>query len=313
MTSVSVIVCTHNPRRDHFERVVAALHAQTLSVSEWELLIVDNASAEPVATRWPFPRQRNVRHVREEKLGLTAARLRGISEARGDLLVFVDDDNVLAPFYLERSMAIAAEWPLLGAWGGTIRGEFEVRPQNWMVPLLEYLAIRTFKTIVWSNNPDDWHSQPCGAGMCVRAEVARTYASKVAGDPLRRSLGRIGQSLSSCEDNDLVLTSCDLGLGFGNFPQLSLTHLIPASRVSPDYFVRLVQGVTASNVLLRYIRYGKLRAEPNPVMVWLRYLSIRVREDRHKAMMYKASQDAIRSGIRSARALSTEAAGRLPI
>lgn len=39
---ISVIICTHNPRSDYFEKVLNALKAQTLSTAQWELLLVDN-------------------------------------------------------------------------------------------------------------------------------------------------------------------------------------------------------------------------------------------------------------------------------
>jgi len=48
---ISVIICTHNPRPDYFSRVLAALRQQTLPLSEWELLVIDNQSAEPIAGR----------------------------------------------------------------------------------------------------------------------------------------------------------------------------------------------------------------------------------------------------------------------
>src|ERR1035437_9739406 len=57
---------------------------------------------------------------------ITHARLRGIKESKGDLLVFVDDDNILAADYLEQSLKIADEFPKLGALGGSIKGEFEI-------------------------------------------------------------------------------------------------------------------------------------------------------------------------------------------
>ena len=177
-----------------------------------------------------------------------------------------------------------------------------------MEPLLEYLAIRKFDRPSWSNNPDDWHSLPCGAGMCVRRSVARSYAQRVATDPMRRRLGRVGGALSSGEDLDLAQTSSDLGLGFGTFPQLTMTHLIPAQRVRPDYFLRLVQGIIASGVLLRYIRSGNLRTEPNALKVWLHFAAIYMRRGRYRARVYKASQDAIRTGVRAVRELASRGA-----
>src|SRR5580692_10629321 len=115
MLPVSVIICSHNPREDYLRRVLDALKAQTLPAKDWELLLVDNASKEPLAGRFDLSWHPNARHVREEKTGLTHARLHGIAEAKGNLLVFVDDDNVLRADYLEASLKIAADYPKLGA------------------------------------------------------------------------------------------------------------------------------------------------------------------------------------------------------
>ena len=47
----------------------------------------------------------------------------------GEILIFVDDDNVLDPNYLSRAAQLASNWPILGAWGaGLILPEFEVEP-----------------------------------------------------------------------------------------------------------------------------------------------------------------------------------------
>jgi len=298
---VTAIICSHNPRADYLARVIGALQVQTLARSDWELLLVDNASSSPLESLWDLSWHGSGRHVREDELGLTSARLHGIAEAKGDVLVFIDDDNVLAVDYLEKARVIAQEWPRLGAWGGMIVGEFEVPPEPWMTPLLGFLGIREFPGPIWSNNPDDWRAQPCGAGLCVRAGVARAYAAQIATQPWRRQLGRVGARLTSCEDSDLVQTSCDLGLGFGNFPRLALTHLIPAQRLTPDHMIRLMQGITTSGALLRYYRSGVLPQRPNRLKTAARYLLTMFTQDRHRALIYKASQEAIAVAARIAR------------
>jgi glycosyltransferase involved in cell wall biosynthesis len=290
-------------------RVLEALRGQTLPKDQWELLVIDNASDPALAKEWDVSWHPSARHIRENELGLTPARLRGVAEARGDLLVFVDDDNVIDSDYLQTAIYLGRDYQFLGAWGGTIRGEFEVQPKPWMGPLLKYLAIREFSDPVWSNNPEDWRAQPCGAGLCVRRSVATLYAAQLGGDPTRRRLDRLGSQLSSCGDSDLIQTSCDQGQGFGNFPGLGLTHLIPESRVQPEYIIRLMQGVLASSTLLRYIRTGELPPEPSVLEVWVRYLFIRARRGRHQAWIYRASQAAIRQGIRLARQLKNSQTG----
>src|SRR6516165_7404390 len=94
VVELSVIICTNNPLEEHLRRTLEALRAQTVSTSRWELLIIDNASEPPVDAgdlSW-HPR---ARVISETIPGLSFARVRGIREAIGDLLVFVDDDNVL--------------------------------------------------------------------------------------------------------------------------------------------------------------------------------------------------------------------------
>src|SRR2546423_13834260 len=96
---LTVIICAHNPRMDYLDRVLNSLRMQTLSKKHWELLLVDNASRERLSNLWDLNWHPQARHLREAQLGKTPALLTGIREARGDVLVVVDDDNVLAPDY----------------------------------------------------------------------------------------------------------------------------------------------------------------------------------------------------------------------
>ena len=98
---------------------------------QWELLVVDNASEVPLAGRIDLSWHPSARLFREDKLGLTPARLRGIREAAGNLLVFVDDDNVLAADFLSRTLRVAEEKSFLGAWSGQCHPGFERPPPDW--------------------------------------------------------------------------------------------------------------------------------------------------------------------------------------
>jgi glycosyltransferase involved in cell wall biosynthesis len=119
---VSVVVPTHNPREKYLARVLDALRVQTLSKDLWEVVVVDNNSTKPLSLTTGHRDDRTTgaktaeidlswhpqaKIVREERLGLTFARLRGFAEAKGELIVMVDDDNVLAPDYLETAVEIA--------------------------------------------------------------------------------------------------------------------------------------------------------------------------------------------------------------
>ena len=138
----SLILCTHNPRSDYLEEVLAGLRAQTLAPRKLELLLVDNASDEALAARWDLGWHPNGRHLREQELGLTPARIAGIEAAAAPILVFDDDDAILDADYLEIALEIAEAWPVLGAWGsGSPEGRFEVDPPEWAQPHLPWLAL----------------------------------------------------------------------------------------------------------------------------------------------------------------------------
>jgi glycosyltransferase involved in cell wall biosynthesis len=254
--AISVIVCAHNPRTDYLSRVIGALKQQSLTTKRWELLLVDNASSPPLKDVWDLTWHPQASHLLEYDVGLTSARLLGINESRGKLLIFVDDDNVIAPNYLEQALQIERDWPVLGAWGGDVAGEFETRPESWTKDYWDYICVRECRDARWSNNPGDWSCVPFGAGLCIRARVASLYAQQLEATPYRRLLDRKGSSLMASGDIDMVLLSRALGLGFGRFPELRMSHLIPARRLTEDYLVELVRCTTCSNVLLNELHPG---------------------------------------------------------
>ena len=254
VAEISVVTCSHNPRSDYLHQVLDALRKQRLAKSRWEYLLIDNASQETLEARVDLSWHPNARHIREERLGLTHARLRGIREAAGDLLVFVDDDNVLDADYLEQVVRVAHEWPTLGAWGGQTRPGFESEPPDWTRQYWSRLVVREFDSDRWSNQPSQADTMPCGAGMCVRRSVADYYAELHAKGQRNILLDRAGDSLVSGGDSDLAICACDIGLGMGLFTALKLTHLIPADRLTEDYLARLLEGLAYSATVLESFR-----------------------------------------------------------
>jgi glycosyltransferase involved in cell wall biosynthesis len=248
--TLSVIICTHNPRRDYFQRCIGALREQRLSGDQWELVVVDNRSDEPLADRIDLSWHPHAHQVREESLGLTPARLRGIRESSGDLLVFVDDDNVLDGDFLEIALRTMEDRPFLGSWSGQCRPAFEQAPPEWTRCYWGNLVIREFDKDVWSNLPRMPQSMPCGAGLCVRRVVAVHYLDLHESGKRSFQFDRNGKSLLSGGDNDLAACACDVGLGIGLIASLKLTHLISPERLTEDYLVRLSEGIHYSSTLL---------------------------------------------------------------
>jgi glycosyltransferase involved in cell wall biosynthesis len=269
----SVVICTRNPKPSVFDRVLESLAAQTIPASEWELVIVDNGSIPAVSTP-TRPGLRAARVVVEPRPGLTYARIQGIRESRGDVIVFVDDDNLLDPDYLETALGVAEAFPRIGVFGGRISGHFATSPPEWLLPFLSHLAVIDLAHDEWSNLADDRAVLPCGAGLCVRRSAAHAWAAAVAGDPRRLVLGRSGERTLACEDTDLVLTCLDHGHGSGRFRALHLTHVIPASRLDFGYNLRLAGDIGWSWGRLQALRGRsstgrRLIALGKAVLAWL--------------------------------------------
>lgn len=248
---VTVVICTHNPRPDYLRRVLEALRAQTLPLDQWELVVVDNASEEGIASQTDIAWQPSARLVREEQLGLAYARQRGMSEAAGDVLVFVDDDNILAPGYLSEALRISREWPQLGVWGGSIIPEFEIEPAAQLRSYLRMLALREIREPRWSNVLSCADAEPWGAGLCIRASIGEAYRRYYERSSVRLT-DRIGKSLASGGDTEICYVACSMGLGMGLFPELQVTHLIPSERLTERYLIRLAEGMQTSLAMVAY-------------------------------------------------------------
>lgn len=246
---LTVTLCTRNPRPVPLQRVLETLRTQTLPLEQWELLVVDNGSTPPLAPALNLQWHPQARVVVESSPGLAQARARALETARGAWVVFVDDDNLLAPDYLERALELSRRWPQLGAFGGRIRGEFEVPPTPWFAARLDRLALRDF-TASARGKAADFATLPCGAGLCVRRDATSGYLAALRADPRRANFGHRGRQVGAADDLDLVLAVCRTGAEVGRFPELVLTHLIPRERLTLRYFARITRRQAAGQLAL---------------------------------------------------------------
>lgn len=104
--TLSVVIPTYN-RVDRLRRVLTALAAQDLDPGEFEVVAVSDGSTDGTDTylasgETPLP----VVHRRQDNAGPAAARNHGIEVARGEIIVFVDDDLVPEPTMLSRHLAV---------------------------------------------------------------------------------------------------------------------------------------------------------------------------------------------------------------
>jgi glycosyltransferase involved in cell wall biosynthesis len=252
---ISVIIPTHNPNQTRFERALAGLRSQSLNYDSWQLVVIDNASTDlEVFSNYDLSWHPHAQIVREEKLGLTRARIAGIQATQGKFLVFVDDDNVLEPGYLKSILDIFRAHPTLGSIGGKSLPEFEIEPEFWVKPFWDCLALRDLGDTeqICFYDPRTGEKKhypafaPIGAGMAVQRPAAELYVQTILNDPIRLALDRTGRSLQSGGDCDINLTLLNAGWGVGYFPRLQLTHLISANRLTKPYLARLNRSIARS-------------------------------------------------------------------
>jgi len=236
-------------------------------------------------------------------LGKLNAWLLGMREARAEVLLFVDDDNVLAPDYLAQTLAVSAQWPFVGAWGGSVIPEYEKPLPDWVGEEVWRLTVVDVKEDVWSNLREGYTTIPVGAGLCIRRSVAQKYLDRCASNPVSAKLDRAGKGLAGYGDIDLAHCAIDLGLGTGKSTRLRLTHLIPAGRLTFDYFVRHAESDAASMMLFRASR-GLPLQKPQPLS-WLRQLRwllhrVKNRVPREQYEIQKAYHCGLEKGYRRA-------------
>ncbi len=111
--SISVVIPLYN-KALHIER---ALHSVLLQTSlPDEIIVVDDGSTDGSGEIVESMRIPGLRFIRQENQGVSAARNRGITEAKGELVAFLDADDAWKPRFLEVILQMYREFPQAGAY-----------------------------------------------------------------------------------------------------------------------------------------------------------------------------------------------------
>lgn len=248
---LSVIIPTYNPDLKRLNQTLRGLSEQTLAPDRWELIVIDNNSSFDIAGEIDLSWHPDHRIIAESRQGLTFARLKGFSAARGSIIILVDDDNILENHYLQHTLEIFEKYPFMGAIGGKSIPRFEDAQPGWLKEFYGNLALRDLGEEIIINSWDNTypHAAPVGAGLAIRKRTLETYVERIS---LGKNIvaDRLGNSLSSGGDNDIVLDILKAGYQVGYFPLLSLIHMIPAERTKVVYLARLLNNMNKSWVMV---------------------------------------------------------------
>jgi hypothetical protein len=249
----SVIVCTFN-RAASVARSLAAMERLELpDRCSWELLVVNNASTDDtpavlatIAGRGILP----LRVITEPQLGLSRARNAGVTAARGDLLLFTDDDTVVDPCWLGAYLAAARRWPHASYFGGPVDPLFESVSPRWIRENLEALSPMLCRVEVSGDErPITQSEQPFGPNMAFRRQgfLGVSFNEEVG----RRGAEQIRGSEVSVTDQLKRAGATGVWV-----PTARVQHVIPSSHATLRYLVGYQSGAGATAVRLHPFESG---------------------------------------------------------
>lgn len=274
---ISVIVCTYN-REKYIGNLLDSLAANTLPVGDYEILLIDNNCTDRTPQVCEAFRQQHpdlqFRYLQEREQGLSAARNKGIQEARGEVLVYVDDDALVDKDYLTTYAEFFISHPHIQAAGGPILPLYETQEPEWMSPYTK--ALLTAYMYYGDKVRRYPHNKfPGGGNAAYRREVFEQVGK------FNTALGRKGISLMGAEEKDIFDKMRAMGMSFYYLPNAVLHHIIPQTKLERDYFDRLTLQIGQSErrrtqEISRYKYIKRLGQEVvkwgGTIVLWLGYL-----------------------------------------
>lgn len=232
---ISIVVCTHN-RWASLTRTLASLASQVSPPGGLEIVVIDNGSTDETRERLasvtcgPHP----VRAVREPRLGQSHARNRGIEAARGDWILFTDDDVLVDTQWAVR-LTDGLQALGMSAGGGRVLPDWPERVPRWVArdgPLLERIAFVAFMPPGPARGLGGEDAPPVGCNMALHRRLvcdAETFSTR---------LGHQGKRLVGGEDTAFFARLSAAGIPFGYIPDAVVHHPVEPERLSLAYLLR---------------------------------------------------------------------------
>lgn len=262
-----MVVCTFNRCKTLQRTLESFRDISTPEGCSWELILVDNNSKDKtkmVAEEFQEEYGLNVEYVFEGNQGLSHARNRGISQARGEIIAFTDDDVIVDRHWLANIEKAFREYEV-SCVGGKILPIWEISKPEWLRQDLHYIValLDHGDKPFYLKSPTIW-----GANFAVKSEIFERYGV------FDINLGRSAKRLFAGEDTEFVRRMLNAGEKVLYYPHAVVYHCIPRERISKKYFRRWKydQGVLRAS-LLENSRHKKYMGIPyNPMLDFLKSL-----------------------------------------
>jgi GT2 family glycosyltransferase len=223
---VSIVICTRNRVTSLSETLAALRRLEEPADAMLEAVIVDSASTDGTEMAvQDFTRSAGfpIRYVREERPGLSLARNRGIQEARGEILLFTDDDCLPEPTWVTAALHELGGNPVQ-----VIGGRVELHDPN-DLPM-------TIKTSLMHERFETW-TNPFGFAHGCNMIVGRGVLARIGLFDIRLGAGTV---LGAGEDADFFYRAFKAGIPVRYAPGPMVFH--HHGRRRPEEGERLMRG-----------------------------------------------------------------------
>jgi glucosyl-dolichyl phosphate glucuronosyltransferase len=241
---LTVAICTRNRAR-LLRQTLEQMTRLTMSPAvTWELLVVENnCSDETTEVLSGFRDRLPIRVISEETLGLSNARNAAVASARGQYIVWTDDDVLVDEGWLAAYVSAFERYPQAAIFGGPISPWFEGVPPRWLAEVATDVGSAFALREAFREDPITDRNTPFGANMAFRTDVMRST-------PFDPALGRMGNTMLGCEETTVVEALLTRGHTGRWVPGARVRHYIPAGRQTITYLRRYYGGYAATQTLL---------------------------------------------------------------
>lgn len=224
-----------------------------------ECVIVDNNSSDDtarvvdgfIASRRATANGIVFRRVFEGTQGLAEARRRFVRESTAPLLAFIDDDVIADRRWAGAVLAALDRDPRIGVIGGRVKLRFEARATWWASAHAAALAAQDFGDMprVLENPRENL----AGAAMVLR-RAALESTTWIANPTMG---GRSAGGLGSGDDHELCIRIRRGGWKIAYEPGAIVEHCIPARRMTREYILKLLRGISEADPWLDWLAAGE--------------------------------------------------------